>query len=164
MRVRLLTCDKDAYELASDPGSGMQGVVVSEIHGEAELDAAASAGKLVFTMAEDGGLGRMVYDGESWLTEGKPESVEPETVELALAAEADARAEVMQSEIEALVDALADAVPARRLTALKSSVLGARKAIASNDLMAMAKSAGSLSATPATIAGFGEVDGGTARA
>lgn len=160
MRVRLISADKAAYEALLDAGESRDpnevGIPAEEIGSAEALDAAEAAGRVICVEGPNGTFGQVIFDGERWLCDGKPEAIAPETVEVALAPVQDARMEVLQSEIEAVTQALGDVLPARKVATLRASLAGARTAIADGDPEAMAASAATLSPTRATIARFGE--------
>lgn len=131
-----------------DEGDGMQ---IFEVFTEDDLRKAEEDGAFVFLYDDETGApGRTLFDGERWLVE-RPVHEASDDLVVVTPTYVDERAEVMQSELEALVDVMEVAVGSRVSTKvfadLKGRISTARVAMRDGDSLGMAKVAAVLSDT-----------------
>lgn len=140
--MRIARSDVPASEIVEDY------VKVSEICSKDELDAAIKAGCKIYEIGPDGyELVRELYDGEGWLIEGKLMPEEAPGYEVPEVSYVDQRVEVMQSELEAVVDAVASALPTNaKIKTLQRNIATARVAMAEGSDARMDTIAATLSA------------------
>lgn len=146
-RVRLVASDLPAADLPTLENFG-----IHDIENKAMLDEAVANGSKVWTLNEKTqGPGELVFDGREW-TADEPKAVSdsglPASVEMPTYEALEAYVEVLQSENEALVNALSGVLPARTITALKKNQATARVAMQRAEPVAMAQIAQVLSDTP----------------
>lgn len=127
-----------------DEGDGMQ---IFEVFTEDDLRKAEEDGAFVFLYDDETGApGRTLFDGERWLVE-RPVHEASDDLVVVTPTYVDERTEVVQSELEALVDVIAEAVPARAIATLRNRVASARIAMRDGNSVAMARVAETLSDT-----------------
>lgn len=144
--VRLIASDLPATELESLENFG-----IHDLENKAMLDAAVANGSKVWTLDEETqGPGELVYDGHAWTADEPKEariSDGPPVVEMPTFEALEAYVEVLQSENEALVDALSAVLPSRTVATLKKNQATARIAMQAGEPVAMAQVAQVLSAS-----------------
>ena len=141
MDARLVSVSKDDYQAYEDDKNNAVCLAVTELFGDDALHEAADAGQLIFTIDEaSGGIGRMVYNGSSWLTRTVPTATGG-TIEIPTTAVTDAQNVVLQAEIEAIANVLADQIGTVKAKALKSRLAVAKTALTSRSLTTLNKAA-----------------------
>lgn len=144
--VRLIASDLPATDLETLESFG-----IHDLENQAMLDEAVANGSKVWTLDEETqGPGQLVFDGAEWTADVPVEKDPPEPIVTPTFAALEAYTEVLQSENEALVDALATVLPARTITALRKNQATARIAMQKGEPVAMAQIASILSDTPST--------------
>lgn len=125
-------------------------VNLRDVFDEDDLAWAEETGSTVYLLDEETrNPGRVLFDGSKWLVP-RPEFVRKPDITIPSMDYVNERSEVVQSEIEAVVDAISSVVPARTISTLKRSLSSARIAMRDGDSMAMASIAQDLSDTEAT--------------
>lgn len=96
-----------------------------------DVDEAVSGGLEIYSTDERGGLDRLLYDGEGWTSEERPDIPTEVIHEVPSVPYVDQRVDLLQAEVEALTDALLQVDPGN-VTALsvKSLAPDARIALA----------------------------------
>lgn len=140
--------------MTTEPLRGADSATLRDVFDEDDLAWAEANGSTVFLVDEEtGNPGEVLYNGTEWLYP-KPIYVRPAELVIPSVDYVNQNAEVVQSEVEAILDvvavAVADKVPAKTVRALKQNIATARAAMKSGDPIAVATIAQTLSDTPDT--------------
>lgn len=134
---------------ASEISSG-NSLELTPVLDKSQLEEAADDGRMIWQVNDEMQPQEILYTGEGWTCD--PDSLvkneEEEEVVAAAPAYVDARAEVLQSEIEAIAEAVSGVVPEKSATKLTKRISAARASVMSKDELQMATVAQGLSETP----------------
>lgn len=140
-KVRLVATIKKAADIEEDESFGLY-----DLYNPSDLDSAINDGRRIYEINEETGQPEpLLFDGEKWIQD-KPEFIRNEAQEVSVATSSyvEAIAEVVQSEIEAIVNEMGPAVAVSLNVSstgemsLKDKIAVAREALHDADPIKMA--------------------------